>query len=76
MTRTDREVCQCSWEMQCKSTWQTRCVLLGSRGVGDMRYAYQLAQILRAQDTRSHVSSSSVLTESISRFPRPQLMRR
>ena len=56
---------QFSWGIRTRSTWQSRCVLRGSRGVGDMRHAYHLAQILRAQDTRSQVSSRSVLTESI-----------
>ena len=53
------------WEIQTRSTWQSRCVLRGCVGVGVMRHAYHLAQILRAQATRSQVSSRSVVTESI-----------
>ena len=37
-------------EIQTRSTWQSRCVLRGCVGVGVMRHAYHLAQILRAQD--------------------------
>ena len=52
------------WEIQTRSTWQSRCVLCGCVGVGVMRHAYQLAQILRAQATSSPVSSRSLVTAS------------
>ena len=48
-----------------RSTWQNRCVLRGCAGVDVVRHAFHLAQILRAQATRSQVSSRSVVTESI-----------
>ena len=47
------------WEIQTRSTWQSRCVLRGCVGVGVMRHAYHLAQILRAQATRSQVQWSA-----------------
>ena len=34
------------WEIQTRSTWQSRCVLRGCVGVGVMRHAYHLAQFL------------------------------
>ena len=49
-----------SLSLQPRSTWQSRCVLRGCVGVGVMQHAYHLAQILRAQATRSQVSSRSV----------------
>ena len=46
-----------------KSTWQSRCcVLRDCVGVGVMRHAYHVAQILRAQATHSQASSRSVVT--------------
>ena len=42
-------------EIQTRSTWQRRCTLRGCVGVGVIRHAYHLAQILRAQATRSQV---------------------
>ena len=42
---------------QTRSSWQNRCVLRSCAGVDVMRHAFHLAQILRAQATRSHVSS-------------------
>ena len=44
--------------------WQSRCVWCDCVGVGVVRHAYHLAQILRAQATRSEVSSRSIVTES------------
>ena len=38
--------------VETRSTWQTSCVLRDCVGVGVIRYAYHLAQILRAQATR------------------------
>ena len=52
------------WWIPTRSTWQNRCVLCGCASVGIMRHAFHLAQILRAQATRSQVSSRSLVTAS------------
>ena len=49
---------------QTRSIWQSHCVLRGCVGVDVMLHAFHLAQILRAQATRSKVSSRSVVIES------------
>ena len=48
-----------------RSTLQNRCLLRGCAGVDVVQYAFHPARILRAQATRSQVSSRSVETESI-----------
>ena len=59
--RVSRMSCSTWREIQNRSTWQSHCifycVLRGRVGVGVMRHAYNLAQILRAQATRSRLSS-------------------
>ena len=63
LTRTNRDVWSSFFgSSKTRSTWQSRCVLGGCVGVGVMLHAYHLAQILRAQDTRSQVSSRPVVT--------------
>ena len=54
--------CDQVWVIPTRSTWQSRCVLRGFVGVGVMRHANQLAQIIRGKI--AHCSSGGIPTPS------------